>query len=215
VDNLKDMAADLPFRAVIYDCDGVLVDSRAANAAFYNHILEKFGLPRLTPAQLDLVQVSTAQEAIDCLCRGTHHLAAAQAYQKTVDNRPFLPLLRVEPHVREVLPRLRPRFRTAIATNRGRSLPQVLAHLGLEGLFDYTVTCYQVTRPKPHPECLLKVLDHFHLQPAEALYMGDAAVDQKVAKAAGLSFAAYKNPGLEAAYHLQDHLELLRVLGVD
>ena len=159
--------------------------------------------------------MSTAQEAIDCLFGGTPYLAAAQAYQKAVDNRPFLPLLRLEPQVREVLARLRPRFRTAIATNRGRSLPQVLAHLGLENLFDFTVTCYQVTRPKPHPECLLKVLDHFRLKPAEALYVGDASVDQEVANAAGIPFAAYKNPGLKAAYHLQDHLELLRVLGVD
>jgi phosphoglycolate phosphatase len=202
-------------RAVIYDCDGVLIDSRDSNAAFYNHILEKFGLPPLTPEELDLVQVSTAQQAIDHFFRGTPHLAAAQSYQQKMDNRPFLLLLRLEPHVREVLLRLRPRFHTAIATNRGKSLPQVLGHLGLGELFDLTVTCYQVTRPKPHPECLFKVLDHFRLKPLEALYVGDAPLDQEVAKAAGIPFVAYKNPGLAAVHHLQDHLDLLRVLSLD
>jgi HAD superfamily hydrolase (TIGR01509 family) len=202
-------------RAVIYDCDGVLINSRASNAAFYNHILEKFGQPPLTPEQLDFVQVSTATQALDYLFAGSPNLAAAQAYQKTVDNRAFLPLLRLEPYVREVLARLRPRYQTAIATNRGKSLPQVLEHLGLSGLFDFTVTCHQVTRPKPHPECLLKVLDHFRLRPRQALYVGDAALDQEVARAAGVPFAAYRNPALKALYHLQDHRELLPLLGLE
>ena len=175
------MSPDLLCRAVIYDCDGVLIDSRASNEAFYNHILEKFGRPRLTPEQLDFVQVGTAREAIDCLFAGSPDLPRAQAYQRALDNRPFLPLLRLEPHVRETLARLRPRLQTAIATNRGKSLPQVLAYLGLAGLFDFTVTCHQVTRPKPHPQCLLKVLAYFRLRPQQALYVGDAAVDLEVA----------------------------------
>ena len=29
---------------IIYDCDGVLIDSRRSNEAFYNHILAHFGL---------------------------------------------------------------------------------------------------------------------------------------------------------------------------
>jgi hypothetical protein len=38
-------------------------------------------------------------------------------------------------------------------------------------------------------------------------------VDAQVARAAGVAFAAYKNPRLAADYHLQDHLELLKILG--
>ncbi len=32
------------FQVIIYDCDGVLIDSRESNRAFYNHILARFGL---------------------------------------------------------------------------------------------------------------------------------------------------------------------------
>ena len=110
-------------RIIIYDCDGVLIDSRRANAAFYNHILEKFGLKPLTPRQLDFVQTSTASEAIDFLFHGHPRRAEAQDYQRHVDNRPFLSLLRLEPHIREVLAALRPPYHTAVATNRGKSLP--------------------------------------------------------------------------------------------
>ena len=199
-------------KVIVYDCDGVLIDSRRANTAFYNHILERFGLSRLTPRQLDFVQMSTAREAIDFLFQGNPRRREAQAYQQDLDNTPFLTLLRLEPHIREVLAALRPRYRTAIATNRGRSLPLVLKELGLEGLFDFTVSSYDVERPKPHPECLQKILVHFRVEPGEALYIGDAPVDQLVSQRAGVTFAAYKHPELQASYHLRDHLDLLEIL---
>lgn len=197
---------------IIYDCDGVLIDSRRSNEAFYNHILTHFGLRPLTPEQLDVIHAATAQEAVDYLFRGTPWLPQAQDYQRHIDNAQFLALIRLEPHVREVLAQLRPGYSTAIATNRGRSLPLVLQTLGLAGLFDLTVSCYDVSRPKPHPECLQKILQHFRVRPGEALYLGDSEVDRLVAEDAGVPLVAYKNPRLRAPYHLQDHLELLQLL---
>ncbi len=197
---------------IIYDCDGVLIDSRRSNEAFYNHILAHFGMPPLTPQQLDRVHAATAAEAVDFLLGGTPWLEAAQEFQRRIDNAPFLALIRPEPHIREVLEQLRPAYRTAIATNRGKSLSLVLHTLGLDGLFDLTVSCYDVAHPKPHPECLQKILSHFRIGPEEALYIGDSEVDQRVAEAVGVPLAAYKNPGLRASYHLEDHLELLALL---
>ena len=199
-------------KVIIYDCDGVLIDSRHANEAFYNHILGRFGLPPLTPRQVDVVHVSTARGAIDFLFQGSPHLDEAQTYQLTIDNAPFISLIQPEPHVREILEYLRPARPTAIATTRAKSLPLVLRHLDLERLFDFTVSCYDVGKPKPHPECLRKVLHHFRVQPREALYVGDSAVDKQVAEAAAVPFAAYKNPGLRADYHLKDHLDLITIL---
>jgi len=200
------------FQVIIYDCDGVLIDSRESNRVFYNHILGRYGLPPLTEAQLDVVHVSTARDAIDFLFQGHPGREEAQAYQQTINNAPFLPLIRLEPNIREVLIRLRSRYRTAIATNRGKSLPLVLRNLDLETLFDLTISAYDVSRPKPHPEGLQRILTHFRLEPAAALYIGDSALDREVAAAAGVPFAAYKNPGLQAHYHLEDHLDLLPIL---
>lgn len=200
------------YKVIIYDCDGVLIDSRRANEAFYNQILARFGLPPLTSEQLEVVHVSTARAAVDFLFQGSPHRDAAQAYQLTVDNDPFIALIRLEPHVREVLERLRPARHTAIATNRGRSLPLVLKRLALEQLFDLTVSSFDVSFPKPHPECLLKILAHFAVAPRQALYIGDSELDRQTASAAGVPFAAYQNPLLEAAHHLKDHLDLLKFL---
>jgi HAD superfamily hydrolase (TIGR01509 family) len=198
---------------IIYDCDGVLIDSRRANHAFYNHILAHFGRPPLTPEQLDLVHAATAPQAIHLLFRGAACLAQAQDYQRRLDNAPFLSLIGLEPHIREVLERLHSHAHLAVASNRGKSLVPVLRTLGLDGFFELTIGSSEVSRPKPHPECLRKILGHFRVGPEEALYIGDSEVDRLLAEAAGVPLAAYKNPGLQARYHLQDHLELLPLLG--
>ncbi|MGO9622746.1 MAG: HAD family hydrolase [Desulfobaccales bacterium] len=198
---------------IIYDCDGVLIDSRRANHAFYNHILAHFGRPPLTSEQLDLVHAATAQEAIDFLFPDAAWRAQAQDYQRHLDNGPFLSLIGLEPHVREVLAQLRSAAHLAVASNRGKSLVQVLRTLGLDGFFEMTVGSSEVSRPKPHPECLRKILAHFRVEPEEALYIGDSEVDQLLTEAAGVPLAAYKNPSLQGRYHLRDHLELLPLLG--
>jgi phosphoglycolate phosphatase len=197
---------------IIYDCDGVLVDSSAANQAFYNHILAHFGLPALTAEQWVYVAPLTAPDALTWLFRGTPWLAAAQEYQQTVDNTPFLPLLRVEPGLKETLARLRPRYRTAIATNRGKSLVPVLEYLGLEAFFDFTVSSLDIHHPKPHPECLNRILEHFQVTPEEACYIGDSNLDREVSARAGVLFGAYRNPALMAAFRLEKHSELLDLL---
>lgn len=199
-------------RVVIYDCDGVLFDSRESNEAFYNHILAHFGLPPMKPEQLSFVHASTAEEAVDYLFGEDPRRAEAQKYRLTMDYSPFVPLMRLEPYVKEVLGKLRPSHATAIATNRGLTMPLVMREHGLEGLFDLTVTSLDVKEPKPHPECLLKILSHFGLQPSEAIYVGDSEVDRLVAERAGVPLVAYKNPRLFAPYHINDHREIFEIL---
>lgn len=199
-------------KAVIYDLDGVLIDSRAANAAFYNQILRNFGMPDITPQQLTQAQFLTSQQAVDLLFQGTPYKAAAQEYQKQVDNTTFLPLITLEPHVKETLTRLRPAYGTALATNRGRSLPLVLDSLQLTAFFDVIVSSSDVVNPKPHPESLQIILRHFGINRREALYIGDAEADRVLAARAGVPFLAYKNPELKALRHLRDHAELWQIL---
>ncbi len=195
-------------QVIIYDCDGVLIDSSLANQAFYNHILEHFSHTSLTPEQWDHVKPLAAPDALTWLFHGSPSLTAVQEYQHTVDNTPFLPLIRTEPHLHETLTRLHPHYRLAIATNRGKSLAPVLEHCGLADFFDFTVSSLDVRHPKPHPECLHRILEHFAMHPGQACYLGDADLDREVSARAGVTFIAYRNPALPAAFHLRDHLDL-------
>ena len=42
-------------RVVIFDCDGVMFDSKRANEAYYNHILAHFGKPQMNGRQSDII----------------------------------------------------------------------------------------------------------------------------------------------------------------
>jgi phosphoglycolate phosphatase-like HAD superfamily hydrolase len=49
------------------------------------------------------------------------------------------------------------------------------------------VTCDDVKETKPDPEGLLKVLKELHVQPEEAIMVGDLDVDMEAAKKAGVA----------------------------
>jgi len=49
---------------VIFDCDGVMIDSREANNIFYNRVLAWFGLPPMTIEQENYCFMATSRQAL-------------------------------------------------------------------------------------------------------------------------------------------------------
>ncbi len=192
--------------AVIFDCDGVMFDSRQANINFYNHLLAHFALPPMSEDDVDYVHMQTANESVRRIFAGSPHLQEAQDYRIKMDYSPFIKDMEMEPGLKECLTRLKPEFGLAVATNRSNTIGKVLEWNGLSKLFDIVVSSLDVKRPKPHPESLFKILDFFGIGPMDSIYVGDSMVDYETAKAAGVPFIAYKNQGLLAAYHV-DRLE--------
>jgi len=187
---------------VAFDCDGVLFDSRGANEGFYNAILAHFGRAPMGPAAVDYVHSHTVWESLEHIFQDYEDLPEARQYVRTLDYSPFIPLMVEEPHLREFLQFLRPGCFTALATNRSTTTRAVLIYHGLEDYFDLVVSAQDVSRPKPDPEAFGRILNHFRLQPEEAIYIGDSRVDEEFARRSGVRLVAYRNPELSAAYYL-------------
>ncbi len=201
-------------KATIFDCDGVIFDSRPANAAFYNAIVEYFGKPKLTDDQLSYVHMHTAEESINFLFKGDEKLADAQIYRLNMDYAPFSKYIILEPYLVEILEYLRSHFKMALCTNRSTSTNMVLRDHGLSQYFDMVVSALDVQNPKPHPEPILKIINHFGISGHEAIYIGDSEVDQKAADSAGVIFISYKNQSLKAICNINSLLELKKILKV-
>ena len=78
-------------------------------------------------------------------------------------------------------------FRQAINTAKFRlPLLKIVDQLGIAQYFDYIVSYDDIEKPKPDPEGALKVLSHYGIGPAEAVYIGDAATDIGCAHNAGI-----------------------------
>ena len=188
--------------AVAFDCDGVMFDSSDANRAYYNQLLEQVGLTKMTPEQFDYAHMHTVDETIDFLIPDTQLRKSARDFRQHMGYHAFIGYMVMEPHLVSLLDRLHPAYKTAVATNRTDTMDRVLAHHGLEDRFDLVVTASDVDHPKPHPEQLQVILDHFRLLPLQMLYIGDSPVDAEAAAAAGVPFVAFGNADLAAMVHI-------------
>ena len=199
-------------KAVVFDCDGVMFDTARANRFYYSYILQHFDQPALTDEQFAYVHMHTVDESMAYLFPDETTLAAAYEFRKSMDYRQYLGYLTIEPHLVSLLEKLRPEIKTCIATNRTDTIDRLLAEFNLDGYFDLVVTASDVMRPKPHPEALLKILNHFDLKPDQAIYIGDSPVDEMAARAAAIPLVAFRNPGLSADYHIDTLNELEALL---
>jgi len=199
--------------ALIFDCDGVMFDSRQANVNYYNALLAHYGLPPLTNEQVPFIHMNTADESVRYILQGTPYLEDALDYRLQMDYRPFIKDMVMEPGLKELLRRLKARAGLAVATNRSNTIGEVLDFNGLTGYFDIVVSSLDVYKPKPHPESLFKILDFFFLAPEQALYVGDSIIDYETARAAGVPFIAYKNKELSAEHHIDRLLDIDNLVG--
>jgi HAD superfamily hydrolase (TIGR01509 family) len=199
---------------VAFDCDGVLFDTAQANRFYYSHVLQHFGRPAVTEEQFRFVHMHTVHDSMAYLFPDENTLEAALVFRQTMDYRKYLSYLTVEPQLISLLEKLRPRIKTAIATNRSDTMENLLAEFDLGGYFDLVVTSSDVQQPKPHPDALVKILDHFGLAPHQIIYIGDSQVDELAARAAKIPLVAYRNRELAAQYHIDSFGELEELLDI-
>jgi len=201
-------------KLVAFDCDGVMFDTEKANRFYYSDILQHFGRPAITEEQFGFVHMHTVNESMAYLFPDENLLEAAHAFRKTMGYRKYLGYHTMEPQLVSLLEKLRPQIKTAVATNRTDTMDKLLAEFNLDGYFDLVVTSSDVKRPKPHPDALLKILDHFGLAPHQAIYIGDSRVDELAAKAANIPLAAYRNRDLTADYYIDSLGEIAKLLNI-
>ena len=201
-------------KAVIYDCDGVLFDSFEANYAFYHQVLERFGKPALDRGDADTMRILHTycnKDVLEHLFAGDDRMDEVRRFCAGIDYRKLFPLMLMEQGLRETLDALKGRVELAICTNRASSMEALLASFGLEGYFSLVMTAARVKNPKPHPEPLLKVLEHFGIAAKEALFVGDSEVDRMAAEGAGVPFVAYRGD-MSATTRIEKHQDLLLLL---
>jgi phosphoglycolate phosphatase len=201
-------------KVVAFDCDGVMFDSSEANNAFYNQVLFHIGMPPMTADQSAFAHMHTVDESLEYLIDDPGALSEARQYRRQMSYLSFIRHMVIEPHLRALLAKLKPAFKTAIATNRTDTMERVLEEHDLEGQFDLVVTALDVRHPKPHPEQLQKILNYFEIEPGHMIYIGDSALDAQSAQAAQVPFIAYRNSSLEAQVHIDNLRQIEGLLGL-
>lgn len=200
-------------KLVIFDCDGVLFDSREANRAYYNHLLERFTCPPMTEDEVDYVHAHNVMDSVAHIFRNHPNIEKdiINRYRTELDYSPFLQHMIMEPDLMTFLQLIRPKYHTAISTNRTTTMPMILDIFKLRPWFEQVVTALDAPKPKPAPDGLEMILNNFGLGVDEAIYIGDSEVDREHTMSLGMDLIAFKNPTLQAEYHVDSFMAITRL----
>lgn len=197
---------------LIFDCDGVLVDSREANISYYNLLLRELGKPPLTKEQADYAQMATAEQSVEQVMTPEELARLPEISARYPYSEMSLPLLRPYPGLVELVNWLFERgVRLGIHTNRGQGIWSVLDNIGLRHAFDPVMTA-DVVQPKPHPEGVLRTLQHWDVPASQVAFIGDSPTDAGAARAAGVRLIAYENTSLPTDLHVDSFAALQKAL---
>jgi HAD superfamily hydrolase (TIGR01509 family) len=178
------------FDAILFDNDGVLVDTEALYFRANREALASVGVELDEAAYVEYF----LREGL-----GAWHLAEARgitpdgiAELRAVRDRRYFQLVDqseiVIPGVSELLPRLAARFRMAIVTSSEPGpFARTHARTGLLPHFELVLTRVDYTNAKPDPEPYLCAVERLRVPPARCLVIEDSERGLRAAKAAGLA----------------------------
>jgi phosphoglycolate phosphatase-like HAD superfamily hydrolase len=200
-------------KLVVFDCDGVMFSSRESNRIYYNHLLQAFSCPPMDEAELYYVHIHNVNNSVAFIFRNHPQvsIAAVHAYRSSLDYSPFLQYMEMEPDLLQFLEIIKPRFHTAISTNRTDTMEIILDTFGLRPWFEMVVTATVAAKPKPAPDGLLMIFDRFQVLPEETIYIGDSVIDGEHCASVGVDLIAFKNNALPARYHVEDFMSIIEL----
>ena len=177
-------------RAVIFDMDGVLVDSGAHHREAWASLLEELAVQ--PPAEFWRLTIGRpAEEAVTLLLgrdlpiREVHELARRKREHFTRHSRRgTVAVLGVQQFARR-LQALSVPCAVATSANR-RDAKRLIAEVGLTDVFDTVVTAEDVQWGKPHPEVYLQAAEALAVAPHGCLVFEDAVVGVQAARSAGM-----------------------------
>ncbi len=198
-------------KLIVFDCDGVMFDSKQANIQFYNHLLTHFSQPLMNKDAEEYVHMSSVADSIDYIFQNAPHVPREEIvqYHSEVGYDPFLQYMKMESDLVEFLEKTQNSYNLAISTNRSNTMIPLLQEYKLEKYFEKVVTALTATRPKPAPDGLLEILEHFNCDPSEAIFIGDSIFDLQQASACQVDLIAFKNSSLDSTYHVESFTEIL------
>jgi HAD superfamily hydrolase (TIGR01509 family) len=179
--------------AVVFDLDGVLIDSEEAWEEVRRGYARRHGKQFLPDTQQRMMGMSTAE--------WSRHLSVDVGVGVPPDQVADEVLAEMAARYRQSLPlipgsvaavrRLGERFTLALASSSARILiDQVLASAGLTGAFRVTLSTEEVPRGKPYPDVYLEAAARLGLAPRVCAAVEDSSNGLRSAAAAGFAVVA-------------------------
>lgn len=186
-------------KAVLFDMDGVIIDSEPLHARAAINALQKYGVS-LTPEFCYSFIGSTAKHMLEVIKENWQLSASIEelmqanqnAKKELVMQEGYPPI----PYVRDLMKALQQDgYRIAIASSSPMDeILETVQRLQLTGFLNKIVSGMQVAHPKPAPDIFLAAARELSVLPSECLVIEDSSNGLRAAKAAGMPAVAFHNP---------------------
>jgi phosphoglycolate phosphatase/AHBA synthesis associated protein len=195
-------------RAILFDMDGVLIDSFVVWYELLNHAARVLGYPELSRALYEECWgQSTAADRDRFFPR--HSVADVERFydEHYAEHLEHLLVPKGSPDIFETLHERG--IRTAVVTNTQRSLATLLVNR-IGAAPDTVVGGGDAPWGKPAPDLLLVACERLEIHPREAWMVGDSVYDKEAARAAGVFFVGL---GIDGDRRIGSLPELESLLG--
>jgi HAD superfamily hydrolase (TIGR01509 family) len=190
----------MQFEAVLFDCDGVLVDSERITNGVLRDMLEELGW-KLTPAECMRIFVGKAVKDERALIEARTGQPLTEDWMvRFRERRNQALILGVEPIAGavEAVARIHQRFQGRIACASGADRFKVELQLEKCALMPYfkgrIFSGHELARSKPSPDVYLAAAAALHAQPARCAVVEDTATGVTAGVAAGATVFGYSPP---------------------
>ncbi|WPC41155.1 HAD family phosphatase [Clostridium sp. JS66] len=207
-------------KAVIFDMDGVLVDSEQF---YFKRRMKFFDELKIEPATRkiqDFVGLSN-----DMIWRmmvphdgGKRKILKERYFNYSKEHEVYFPEV-LKPSVKEVFRKLKDKnLKIAIASSSEKGeILRMARECELDSYVDFVISGEECTNSKPDPEVYIKAVNTLEILPTEGLAVEDSVLGIRAAKSAELKVAAlvpqdYSMDQSEADYQIDDLIELIELI---
>jgi HAD superfamily hydrolase (TIGR01549 family) len=189
-------------KAVLFDIDGVLLDSFAANLKFYQDLMIKAGYEPPTKEEFSKLFHVTLMDVIKILTKSTSEDEIMRIWKmgQSRQVKTQVELYKMPNGVDKVIKDLSKIYLLGIVTSRIKEYIYEAPGLAkLQKYFKVAITYQDTIKHKPNPEPLLLACQKLNVLPDETVYIGDVENDIIAGKAAGTKTILYSKNYLEGA----------------
>ena len=187
--------ANEPAYGIIFDLDGVLIDSEGLYYRAYSEVLKPYGV---TVSRSEYEEYWIAQGTGPEYIVAKYNLPVSPDELRQLRSPLYLRFLETEvtlmPYVKESLSRLAPHFPLTVATNSNREhLDFILRRFDIDRFFPVTVARQDYRGAKPLPDAFLTAAEKLGLVPAQCVVIEDTYRGVTAAANAGMACIAVPN----------------------
>lgn len=199
-------------KAIIFDVDGVLIDSLNANVKFYQDLLVHVGYKSPPRSEIFKLLHLPMMDVIKILTKLTSEKEIKRIWQIGKSRSVPYPydLVSTPKDLEQTIKDLNKKYSMGIVTSRIKggvfTVPQLA---NLKQYFKVVIYYEDTKKHKPNPDPLLLAAEKLKMMPESIIYIGDMESDIQAAKAAHMKIILYRSKNLFNARHWTHSFNLL------